>query len=300
MSAPTPGVEIQGARKRYGHVEALRGLDLVVGPGEVVAMLGPNGAGKTTAISLMPGLRRPSAGRVRLFGLDPGHRRARSRCGVMLQESGVPSMLTVRELVDLFRAYYPRPLPIERSITLAGLEDKAGARVGTLSGGQRQRLYFALAVCGDPEVLVLDEPTVGMDVEARHAFLDAIRRLADARRTVVLTTHYLEEADTLARRVVVIDHGVVIADATPAEIKARIPSKRVNFRTTPGLSATVFDGLPVTVLECAADRVRLLSAEPEALLRELFRRGLAIADLEVTGADLEEAFLALTSRREGR
>jgi len=260
MSAPTPVVEIQGARKRYGHVEALRGLDLVVGPGEVVAMLGPNGAGKTTAISLMLGLRRPSAGRVRLFGLDPGHRRARSRCGVMLQESGVPSMLTVRELVDLFRAYYPRPLPTERAITLAGLEDKAGARVGTLSGGQRQRLYFALAVCGDPEVLVLDEPTVGMDVEARHAFLDAIRRLADARRTIVLTTHYLEEADALARRVVVIDHGVVIADATPAEIKARIPSRRVNFRTTPGLSATVFDGLPVTVLECAADRVRLLSA----------------------------------------
>jgi ABC-2 type transport system ATP-binding protein len=300
MSASTPVVEIQGARKRYGHVEALRGLDLVVGPGEVVAMLGPNGAGKTTAISLMLGLRRPSAGRVRLFGLDPGDRRARSRCGVMLQESGVPSMLTVRELVVLFRAYYPRPLPTERAITLAGLEDKAGARVGTLSGGQRQRLYFALAVCGDPEVLVLDEPTVGMDVEARHAFLDAIRRLADERRTIVLTTHYLEEADALARRVVVIDHGVVIADATPAEIKARIPSKRVNFRTTPGLSATVFDGLPVTVLECAADRVRLLSAEPEALLRELFRRGLAIADLEVAGADLEEAFLALTSGREGR
>src|SRR6185436_9091241 len=297
MSAPTPVVEIQGARKRYGHVEALRGLDLVVGPGEVVAMLGPNGAGKTTAISLMLGLRRPTAGRVRLFGLDPGDRRARSRCGVMLQESGVPSMLTVRELVDLFRAYYPRPLPTERAITLAGLEDKAGARVGTLSGGQRQRLYFALAVCGDPEVLVLDEPTVGMDVEARHAFLDAIRRLADARRTIVLTTHYLEEADALARRVVVIDHGVVIADATPAAIKARIPSRRVNFQTTPRLSATVFADLPVTVLECAADRVRLLSAEPEALLRELFRRGLAIADLEVAGAELEEAFLALTSRR---
>jgi len=191
MTTSTPVMEIEGARKRYGNLEALGGVDLVIGPGEVVALLGPNGAGKTTSISLMLGLRRPTAGRVRLFGLDPDDRRARSRCGVMLQESGVPSMLTVRELVDLFRAYYPRPLPTERAIALAGLGDKAGARVGTLSGGQRQRLYFALAVCGDPEVLVLDEPTVGMDVEARHAFLDAIRRLADERRTIVLTTHYL-------------------------------------------------------------------------------------------------------------
>jgi ABC-2 type transport system ATP-binding protein len=212
----------------------------------------------------------------------------------------VPSVLTVRELIDLFRAYYPSPLPAERAIALAGLGDKAGARVGTLSGGQRQRLYFALAVCGDPEVLVLDEPTVGMDVEARRTFLDAIRRLADERRTIVLTTHYLEEADALARRIVVIDHGVVIADATPAEIKARIPSKRVHFRTTPGLSASAFEGLPVTALECAGDRVRLLSAEPETVLRELFRRGVAVADLEVAGADLEEAFLALTSRRAPR
>ena len=263
MTTSTPVMEIEGARKRYGNLEALRGVDLVIGPGEVVALLGPNGAGKTTSISLMLGLRRPTAGRVRLFGLDPDDRRARSRCGVMLQESGVPSMLTMGELVDLFRAYYPRPLPTERAIALAGLGDKAGARVGTLSGGQRQRLYFALAVCGDPEVLVLDEPTVGMDVEARHAFLDAIRRLADERRTIVLTTHYLEEADALARRIVVVDHGVVIADVTPAEIKARIPSKRVRFRTTPGLSVSTFDGLPVTALERAGDRVRLLSAEPE-------------------------------------
>jgi ABC-2 type transport system ATP-binding protein len=169
--------------------------------------------------------------------------------------------------------------------------------VGQLSGGQRQRLYFALAVCGDPEVLVLDEPTVGMDVEARQAFVAAIRQLAVEQRTIVLTTHHLEEADALAHRIVVVDHGVVIADATPAEIKARIPSKRVHFRTTPGLDAAAFDGLPVTALECVGDRVRLLSAAPETVLRELFHRGVAVADLEVAGADLEEAFLALTARR---
>ncbi len=300
MTTSAAVVELQGARKRYGEVEALRGVDLAIGPGEVVAMLGPNGAGKTTSIALMLGLRRPTAGHARLFGLDPQDRRARSRVGVMLQESGVPGVLTVRELIDLFRAYYPRPLPAERVVALAGLGDKAGARVSTLSGGQRQRLYFALAVCGDPEVLFLDEPTVGMDVEARQAFLTSIRELARAERTIVLTTHYLEEADALARRIVVIDHGVVIADAAPEALKARMPSKRVRFRTTAALDAGAFDGLPVTSLEQVGDRVRLLSAEPETVLRELFRRGIAVADLEVAGADLEEAFLALTTRRAER
>jgi ABC-2 type transport system ATP-binding protein len=293
-------VELEGARKRYGAVEALRGVDLRIGPGEVVAMLGPNGAGKTTSISLMLGLRRPTDGRVRLFGLEPGDRRARSRTGVMLQESGVPGTLSVRELVDLFRAYYPRPLPTARAIGLAGLEDKADARVAQLSGGQRQRLYFALAVCGDPEVLFLDEPTVGMDVAARQAFLASMRDLAGAERTIVLTTHYLEEADALARRIVVIDHGVVIADAPPAAIKARMPSKRVRFRVTGGLDGATLDGLPVTALARDGDRVQLLSAEPETVLRELFRRGVALSDLEVVGADLEEAFLALTARGTGR
>jgi ABC-2 type transport system ATP-binding protein len=295
-----PVVELAGARKRYGDVEALRGVDLQIARGEVVAMLGPNGAGKTTSISLMLGLRRPTAGQVRLFGLDPRDRRARSRTGVMLQESGVPGVLTVRELLDLFRAYYPRPLPAARAIALAGLEDKADARVNQLSGGQRQRLYFALALCGDPEVLFLDEPSVGMDVEARRALLSAIRELAGDGRTIVLTTHYLEEADALAGRIVVIDHGVVIADAAPADIKARMPSKRVSFRVPRPLADGVLDGLSVTALEQAGGRVRLLSAAPETVLCELFRRGVEVRDLEVVGADLEEAFLALTSRGAAR
>jgi ABC-2 type transport system ATP-binding protein len=294
--ATTAVVQLEGAHKRYGSVEALRGVDLRIGPGEVVAMLGPNGAGKTTSIALMLGLRQPTAGRVRLFGLDPRDRRARSRTGVMLQDSGVPGVLTVHELVDLFRAYYPRPLPTARAIALAGLADTAGARVAHLSGGQRQRLYFALAVCGDPDVLFLDEPTVGMDVEARQTFVRAIRDLAGAERTIVLTTHYLEEADALAGRIVVVDHGRVIADGAPAEIKARVPSKRVHFRTSGALDAAMLDGLPLTRFERSGDRVRLLSAEPETVLRELFRRGVAVDDLQVVGADLEEAFLALTGR----
>jgi ABC-2 type transport system ATP-binding protein len=292
----TPVVELQGARKRFGAIEALKGVDLTIGAGELVALLGPNGAGKTTSIALMLGLRHPTGGRARLFGLDPNDRRARSRCGVMLQESGTTAVLTVAEIVDLFRAYYPSPLPTARAIRLAGLDDKAGARIGTLSGGERQRLYFALAVCGDPEALFLDEPTVGMDVETRRAVLDSIRSLSNAGKTIVLTTHYLEEADQLAHRIVVIDHGVVIADATPREIKSRIPSKRVNFRAEAAIDEAVFKGLPVQNLEIAGERVHLLSNEPEAVLRGLFERGVAVRDLEVTGADLEEAFLSLTGR----
>jgi ABC-2 type transport system ATP-binding protein len=291
-----PVVELRGARKRFGEIEAVKGVDLAIGAGELVALLGPNGAGKTTSISLMLGLRRPTGGQARLFGLDPADRRARSRCGVMLQESGTTGVLTVTEIVNLFRAYYPSPLPADRAIALASLEAKARARIGTLSGGERQRLYFALAVCGDPEALFLDEPTVGMDVEARRGVLESVRALSAAGKTIVLTTHYLEEADQLAHRVVVIDHGVVIADATPRDIKAGIPSKRVSFRPETAVGESTFSGLPVQNLEIADQRVRLLSHAPETVLRGLFERGVVIRDLEVTGADLEEAFLSMTRR----
>jgi ABC-2 type transport system ATP-binding protein len=295
----TPVVEFRAARKRYGEIEALRGLDLTVEPGEVVALLGPNGAGKTTTVSLALGLRRPTAGSARLFGLDPTDRRARSRCGVVLQESGVTGVLTVSEIIDLVRAYYPAPLPTTAALAMAGLQNLVATRVGALSGGQRQWLFFALAVCGDPHALFLDEPTVGMDVEARQLFLAGLRRFAASGKTIVLTTHYLEEADQLARRIVVIDRGMVIADAPPAEVKARVAGKRVSFRVARPLAAATFEGLPVQRLEIADRRVRLLSNEPEAVLRELFAGGVAIEDLEVVGATLEEALLSLTRRPEG-
>jgi ABC-2 type transport system ATP-binding protein len=215
----------------------------------------------------------------------------------MLQESGVPQVLKVGELVDLFRAYYPRPLSRERVIAMAGLGEKAGAAAGKLSGGERQRLSFALAVCGDPAALFLDEPTAGMDVEGRRAFLGGVRELAAAGRTIVLTTHYLDEADALAERIVVIDRGVVIADATPRELKSRIASKRVSFSADPRPAAALFEGLPLSGLDLGGERVSLLSNQPEAVLRALFERGVAIRELEVIGADLEEAFLTLTSPR---
>ena len=291
-----PAVELVHASKRYGEVQAVRDVTFEIEPGEVVAMLGPNGAGKTTSISLMLGTRRPTSGSTRLFGLDPREIRARTRIGVMLQESGIPQMLRVEELIDLFRSYYPAPLPTAQAVAMAGLEEKRRSLVKDLSGGQRQRLYLALAVCGNPDALFLDEPTVGMDVEGRRRFLDEVAELAGRGRTIVLTTHYLEEADQLARRVIVIDHGSVIADATPAAIKARVAGKRVSFSIVSPFDEGLLDGLPLTSRTVEERRVRLLTNDPEEVLRELFRRGAQMSDLEVAGADLEEAFIAMTHR----
>jgi ABC-2 type transport system ATP-binding protein len=287
-------IELEHVSKRFGQVQALDDVSFAVDSGEVVAILGPNGAGKTTSISIMLGTRRATSGTARLFGLDPRDLKARSRIGVMLQESGVPGMLRVEELVGLFASYYPAPLPVAQSIAMAGLEEKAKSLVKDLSGGQRQRLYLALAVCGDPEVLFLDEPTVGMDVEGRRKFLNEIAQFAGRGRTVILTTHYLEEADQLAKRVIVIDKGRVIADSTPAEIKSRVAGKHVIFTPRHAVSAADLAGLPLTATQVDDHRVRLLTNEPETVVRELFRRGIEMQDLEVGGADLEEAFVAMT------
>ena len=291
-----PAVELINVSKRFGDVQALQDVSFTVKAGEVVAMLGPNGAGKTTSISIMLGTRRATAGQARLFGMHPRDLRARRRIGVMLQESGVPGMLKVGEIVELFGSYYPAPLPAAQAIAMAGLEEKAKSLVKDLSGGQRQRLYLALAVCGNPDTLFLDEPTVGMDVEGRRRFLQEIANLAAKGRTVVLTTHYLEEADQLARRVIVIDRGRIIADSTPAEIKSRVAGKRITFNTTNHLAESQFDGLPLTGHKIEDREVRLLTNEPERVLRELFSRGIEMHDLEVAGADLEEAFVAMTHR----
>jgi ABC-2 type transport system ATP-binding protein len=289
----TAAAQLVNASKRYGSLEALKGVSLDIELGDVVAMLGPNGAGKTTSISLLLGLRKPTSGKALLFGLEPTNLLARSRVGVMLQESGVPGMLKVSEIVDLFRSYYPNPLSRERAIAMAGLEEKANSLVKELSGGQRQRLYFALAVCGNPDVLFLDEPTVGMDVEGRRSFIERIAEFAQMEKTVVLTTHYLEEADQLARRVIVIDRGVVIADAPPAEIKSKVAGKRVRF-VAPALGEKDLQGLPVSGVTITDHSVQLLTNQPEAVLREMFQRGVEISELEVSGADLEDAFIALT------
>jgi ABC-2 type transport system ATP-binding protein len=295
-----PGVELAGVGKTFGEVRALDGVDLRIERGECVAILGPNGAGKTTAISLMLGMRAPTSGQVSLFGLPPTARAARTMRGAMLQDSGVPGNLGVHELVDLFRTYYPAPLSTAEALDLAGLGELSRVQAGKLSGGQRQRLYFALAICGNPPLLFLDEPTVAMDVASRNAFLDAISAYAGAGKTVVLTTHFLEEADLVARRIVVFDRGRVIADGSPADIKARAAGKRVRFRLAGPMDPELLAGMPVTGLSLTGEEVRFLTNTPEAILAELFRRGAPLTNLEVGGADLEDAFLALTSQTGSR
>ncbi len=200
-------------------VEALRGLDLTIGPGELVALLGANGAGKTTAVRTLLGLAKPTSGEVRVFGGDPRDARSRTRIGALLQISRVPETLHVREHIQLFSSYYPNPRPIDEVIAAAGLEGLEKRQFGKLSGGQQKRVLFALAICGNPDLLVLDEPTVGLDVEARRALWKQIRAFVGSGRSVLLTTHYLAEAEALANRVVVIHKGVVMAEGTPSEIK---------------------------------------------------------------------------------
>jgi ABC-2 type transport system ATP-binding protein len=292
-----PAVELVDAVKRYGAVEALKGVSFAIAPGSLVAMLGPNGAGKTTSISLMLGLRHPTSGKALIFGSDPRDGATRRRFGAMLQESGIPQMLKVSELVELFRSYYPRPMDAEQAIRLAGLEEKRSSLVRDLSGGQVQRLYFALAICGDPEILFLDEPTVGLDVEGRRVFLNAIRQFAQSGKTILLTTHYLEEADELAQRVIVINRGHIVADGTPEEIKSRVAGKKVSFLSRVPIGQADLQGLPINSSNVADHHVTLMTSTPEDVLRELFRRGVEMHNLEVRGADLEEAFLSLTANR---
>lgn len=282
--------------KTYGTVQALNNFSLDVRGGELTAVLGPNGAGKTTAIKLLLGLARPTSGRVSVFGGDPTILGTHLRIGAMLQVGRVPDSLRVREHIDLFSSYYSRPLPMKQTLAIAGLEDLRNRKFGELSGGQKQRVLFALAICGDPDLLFLDEPTVGLDVEARHLLWQEIRQLLTLRKTVVLTTHYLEEADALADRIVVINKGSLIAEGTPQEIKARSAGKKI--RCVTRLSAGVVQSFP-GVVDVQDDRGALVirTSHPEDVLRELLSRDLDISGIEVTGAGLEDAFLSLTQQK---
>jgi ABC-2 type transport system ATP-binding protein len=284
---------LESVVKRYGATAALRGLDLVLRRGEVVALLGPNGAGKTTAVRLLLGLVSPNAGRVRVLGRDPRAARARTRIGAMLQVARVPEALTVREHIDLFRSYYPRPLAAEEVIRRAGLEGIDNRRFGDLSGGQKQRALFGLAICGDPDLVFLDEPTVGMDLQSRRQLWDEVRRLAAAGKSVLLTTHYLEEADTLASRIVVIDKGRLLCQGTPTEIKHGVSGRRI--RCVTRLDADYLRALP-SVISSQRDRegVLLYAQRPEEVVRRLLLEDPSLHGLEISAAPLEDAFLALT------
>ncbi len=284
---------LEGVNKNYGSVRALRNVDFRVRSGEVVALLGPNGAGKTTAVKLLLGLLQPNDGKVRVFGGDPTNPENRMRTGAMLQVAKVPETLRVREHIDLFSSYYQKPLPLAEVLAAAGLENLKDRKFGDLSGGQRQRVLFALAICGDPDLLFLDEPTVGLDVEARRMLWEEIRRMVTRGKTVLLTTHYLQEADALADRVAVINQGEIIAAGTPAEIKAQTVGKRIRCITS--LSVDVLRQIPgVTEVKEDREAVELHAIEAESIVRELLSRDAGLAGLEVSSAGLEEAFLALT------
>jgi ABC-2 type transport system ATP-binding protein len=283
--------------KRYDDELAVRDISLDIGPGGVIALLGPNGAGKTTTVRLLIGLAAPTAGSVRLFGGNPRSMASRQRIGAMLQVAKVPETLRVREHVDLFRSYYPAPLPAAEVFAAAGLDGLEDRKFGDLSGGQRQRVLFALAICGDPEMLFLDEPTLGFDVEARRSFWEQIRGFVARGRTVLLTTHYLDEADALADRIVVIDHGSVIADGTPAEIKQRVSGRRI--RCTTKLAEADLRAIPgVTEVRYDHGNVELVASATESVVRELLWSDDSLSNLEVAGIQLEEAFLALTKPQE--
>jgi ABC-2 type transport system ATP-binding protein len=215
----TSPATLTGITKHYGSTPALRGLDLEIRPAELVALLGANGAGKTTAVRILLGLTKPTAGTARVFGGDPRDRATRTRLGAVLQIARVPETLRVREHIDLFSSYYPNPMPMDEVIDAAGLSGLERRKFGELSGGQQKRVLFALGICGNPDLLVLDEPTVGLDVEARRALWKQIRAFVARGRSVLLTTHYLAEAEALADRVIVIDNGVKVREGTPGEIK---------------------------------------------------------------------------------
>jgi ABC-2 type transport system ATP-binding protein len=293
------GLRIRGLAKSYGPVRAVAGIDLDIVAGETVALLGPNGAGKSTAIDMLLGLTRPDAGEVTVFGRSPEQAIRDGLVGAMLQSGGLISEVSVRELLVLAASLYPRPMPVDEVLDRADLTELAGRRTTKLSGGQSQRVRFALALVPDPELLVLDEPTAAMDVESRRRFWASMRQLTAAGRTVLFATHYLEEADQYADRVVLMAAGRVVADGPATAIKAVVGGRTIRV-TLPGVSEAVLAALPgVSAVERHGDSVRLTCTDSDAALRALLAAQPAARDIEVGGADLEDAFVALTSPSAG-
>src|SRR5580658_5839454 len=289
-----PVASLREVTKKFGGQVALDRFSLQLHAGEVVALLGPNGAGKTTAVRLLLGLSQATSGEVKIFGGNPRDRASRLRLGAMLQVGRMPETLRVREHLQLFSSYYAQPRPLNELLAIAGLEGLEERLFGTLSGGQKQRVLFALALCGDPDLICLDEPTLGMDVEARRAMWEQVRKLAARGKTILLTTHYLEEADALASRIVVIQRGKVIAEGTPQELKSADGSRSI--RCTTSLQASFVSALPgVTSVEQDGDVMLVRTHRPEAVLRTMLAHDAALSGLEVRAAALEDAFLALTT-----
>ena len=291
-------VAFDAVGRRFGATPALDDVSLAIERGETVALLGPNGAGKSTAIGIMLGLLEPSSGRARTLGLDPRDAVRSGRVGAMLQSAGLPAGARVGELVDLARALYPNPSPRDAILERAGLTELVNRRAETLSGGEGQRVRFALAIAGDPDLVFLDEPTVAMDVESRRAFWGDMRRFAEEGRTVLFATHYLDEADHVADRILVLDRGRVVGDGSPAQLKSTVTERTIRFAwpAAPADAETRLRALAGVIgLDRHGDDVALRSHDADETVRALVGGAIAFRHLEVAGADLDTAFLALTS-----
>jgi ABC-2 type transport system ATP-binding protein len=314
LSAPIPSpsgeavASLDRVTKRFRNgVVALDNLSLTLRRGEVVALLGPNGAGKSTAVKLLMGLSSPTSGTVSIFGADPRNHSARVRTGTMLQVGRAPEMLRVREHIEIFRGYYPRPMAYADIVQAAGLDGIESRFFGQLSGGQKQRVLFALALAGDPDLVFLDEPTVGLDIKSRRGMWAQIELLAARGKTVLLTTHYLEEADQLAQRIVVIDKGCIVCEGTPAEVKSLgsaaaggLKSRSVKIiRCATVISTHALLNIPgVTSATVNGEVTTLITSQPEATLRELLALDPSLHSVDVQSPKLEDAFLALTGNHE--
>jgi ABC-2 type transport system ATP-binding protein len=297
----TDVVSFERVSKSYGDVRAVDGLTLELHPGETVALLGPNGAGKSTTLDLLLGLRPADTGTVRVFGTSPRDAIVQGRVGAMLQSGGLMDEVTVAELVKLACDLHPRPYKASDVLSRAGIAQIADRKVNKLSGGQEQRVRFALATAGANDLIVLDEPTTGMDVSARQAFWATMREQADQGRTVLFATHYLEEADAIADRVLVLHRGRLLADGTAAEIKARAGARKVAFDLEGDIDEPALRALPfLTTLDVSGRTVRLQSSDADATVHALYGLGVYPRNLEVAGLGLEQAFVAITTAEEAR
>ena len=296
------GVELRGAAKTYRNagtvVHAVRGIDVSIERGETVALLGPNGAGKSTTIDMVLGLISPDSGTVSLLGGPPKEAVARGMVGTMLQSGALIRDVTPRELIAMMAALHPHPLDVDEALKLAGVTEVAGRRTQKLSGGQAQRVRFALALVPDPPVLILDEPTVGMDVEARRAFWLSVRAFAARGKTIIFATHYLEEADAYADRAVLMSHGRIVADGPTSEIRARVGTRTIR-ATLPDADLTALASLPgVTTADRRGEAIVLICTDSDAAIRALVDTYPDARDMEIASAGLEDAFIELTGDRD--
>ena len=299
--ARTAALELRGLTRSYGQVRALDGLDLEIRPGEIVALLGPNGAGKTTAMEMMVGLATPDAGAVRVLGTDPVTATRTGLIGTMLQAGALLPDQRVRTMLRLLHSLQAHPMPMDDVVAQADIADLMARRIGALSGGQAQRVRFAIALLGDPQVLLLDEPTVGMDIGARRAFWGRMREVAASGRTIVFATHHLEEAEREAGRVIVMDRGRIVADGTGPEIAAVVAGRVLTLRGAPPAQVAALPGVErAEVDETDARRVRAVCTDSDAALAALFTGPLAreVHDVLVAAPGLEEAFLRITEHED--